>query len=89
MVVFLLYIAPSKLSAYRDGARENSCYDHAIIHGDGTDIVPCIVNSGCPYFLNIRAVIDEDTLELGDEMLVNAYECGKIYGSKEHFYIIA
>ena len=85
--VFLLYIAPSKLSAYRDGARENSCYDHAIDHGTGTEIVTCIVKSECPYFLNIRAVIDEDTLELGDEMLVDAYECEKIYGSKRTFIL--
>ena len=77
----ILCIAPNHLSAYCDGARANSCYDHAIDHGASTEVAFC--RNGCPYFLNIKEVIDEDTLELGDET-VNTYQCGKIYGSKRH-----
>ena len=67
------------LSAYRDGAREESCYDHLVNHPDSftLDCVPGI----CRYFLVIKEVVNEKTLELGDET-VNSYECGKIYGSK-------
>ena len=69
--------------AHRDGARENSCYDHSIDHGTGTETFPCDpppARDPCPFFLRIREVMDETTLELGDE--TDAYQCGRIYGSK-------
>ena len=65
--------------AYRDGARENSCYDHSIVHGPGTEVFQCDPPS-CSFFLRIREVVDETTLELGNE--TNAYQCGRVYGSK-------
>ena len=71
------------VASYRDGARENSCYDHSIIH-ENSEIVPCVpppAREPCPYFLNIREVVDEGTLELGNETVTD-YQCGKIYGSK-------
>ena len=68
--------------SYRDGARENSCYDHSIEHGAGIESFSCDPPS-CPFFLRIREVVDENTLELGNEL--NAYQCGRIYGSKAIF----
>ena len=69
----------SPLLAYRDGARENSCYDHAIDHGAGTDIFSCVPPS-CPFFLRIKEVVNNDTLELGN--VTDTYQCGRTYGSK-------
>ena len=73
----------SSLLAYRDGARENSCYDHSIEHGAGTETFPCDpppAREPCPFFLRIREVVNEATLELGNE--TDTYQCGRIYGSK-------
>ena len=83
VAVSLLYIAPTKLFAYRDGARENSCYDHSIVH-ENSEIVPCVpppASEPCPYFLNIREVVDEGTLTLGNDAVTD-YQCEKTYGSK-------
>ena len=82
IIVSLLCIVPTKLFAYRDGARENSCYDHAIDHGPGTDVFPCVPTSipPCPFFLRIKEVVNIDTLELGNE--TDTYQCGELYGSK-------
>ena len=69
--------------AYRDGARENSCYDHSIEHGAGIETFPCDplpARDPCPFFLRIREVVNQTTLELGNE--TDAYQCGRIYGSK-------
>ena len=79
LVFFHCMAAP--LLAYRDGARENSCYDHSIDHGAGIDPYDCNPPS-CSYFLRIREVVDAATLELGSE--TDTYECGRIYGSKEN-----
>ena len=78
MVACSALLCSSLSQAYRDGARENSCYDHSVIH-EGATIVPCTVST-CPYFVLIREVVDDATLELGSE--TNTYECGRIYGSK-------
>ena len=67
------------VASYRDGARENSCYDHSIIH-ENSEVVSCVPRT-CPYFLNIREVVDEGTLELGNDTVTD-YQCGKTYGSK-------
>ena len=80
IISLLLCIAPTKLFSYRDGARENSCYDHSIQHGEGTETFNCVPAS-CPFFLRIKEVVNEDTLELSNET-VSTYECGRIYGSK-------
>ena len=82
IIVLLLCIVPTKLFAYRDGARENSCYDHAIDHGAGTDVFDCVPTSTppCPFFLRIKEVVNTDTLELGNE--TDTYQCGELYGSK-------
>ena len=40
----------------------------------------------CRYFLVIKEVVDEATLELGNE--TNSYECGKIYGSELYLHAI-
>ena len=79
--LLFLHCMTAPLLAYRDGARENSCYDHSIDHGAGTETFNCDPPS-CSYFLRIREVVNEATLELGNEM--NTYECGRIYGSKEN-----
>ena len=75
--------------AYRDGARENSCYDHSIDHGAGTETFPCDpppAREPCPFFLRIREVMNETTLELGGE--TDVYQCGRIYGSKPIILLI-
>ena len=71
----LCFISPCH--AYRDGAREESCYDHNVTHV-GAFKFNC--GTDCRYFLNVKEVVDETTLELGNE--TSSYECGKIYGSK-------
>ena len=63
--------------AYRDGAREESCYNHSIVH-ERAFINTC--GAGCRFFLTVKEVVNETTLELGDETA--SYECGKVYGSK-------
>ena len=72
----------SPLFAYRDGAKENSCYDHNIDHGAGTQTFLCVPES-CPFFLRIREVVNEATLELGNE--TDTYQCGRIYGCKRAY----
>ena len=81
VAVSLLCIAPTKLFAYRDGARENSCYDHSIVH-ENSEVVPCVPPT-CPYFLKIKEVVDEDTLTQGNDPVTD-YQCGKAYGSKHN-----
>ena len=79
-ILCLLFVC---VSSYRDGARENSCYDHSIIH-ENSEIVSCVpppARDPCPYFLNIREVVEEDTLTLGNDTVTD-YQCGKTYGSK-------
>ena len=82
VLLFLLCEVSPLVLAYRDGARENSCYDHSIDHGAGTETFDC-EPSQCPFFLRIREVVDEATLELGNET-TNTYQCGRIYGSECH-----
>ena len=62
---------------YRDGAREESCYDHSVVH-ERAFVNDC--GEGCRFFLIVKEVVNETTLELGNETA--SYECGKIYGSK-------
>ena len=62
---------------YRDGAREESCYNHSVVH-DNAFSTNC--GEGCRYFLTVKQVVNDSTLELGNE--TDSYECGKIYGSK-------
>ena len=80
IVLFLLCEVSPSVLAYRDGAREDSCYDHSIDHGDGTESFPCDP-SQCPFFLRIREVVNDTTLELDNET-TNTYQCERIYGSK-------
>ena len=65
---------------YIDGARSDSCYDHNVDHGSAVVVVPC-TPPVCPYFLIIREVVNEATLELG--IATDAYECGKVYGGEK------
>ena len=80
VVLFLLCEISPLVLAYRDGARENSCYDHSIDHESGTETFPCVPPS-CPFFLRIRKVMDDTTLQLDNET-TNTYQCGRIYGSE-------
>ena len=74
----LMCITPTL--AYRDGAREESCYDHLVNH-TGAIGLDCIVGDpNCRYFLVIKEVVNETTLELGNE--TGTYECERIYGSE-------
>ena len=75
--IFVLLTVFTFAHAYRDGAREESCYDHNVDHV-GAFKTNC--GDGCRYFLNVKEVMNETTLELGNE--TSSYECGKIYGSK-------
>ena len=82
-VIFLItvtFFTPS--FGYRDGAREESCYNHTVNH-EGEVFVQDCVPSSCRYFLVIKEVVNETTLELGNE--IDTYECGKIYGSESSF----
>ena len=64
---------------YRDGAREESCYNHLVDHTDDAFVLPCEPDN-CRYFLIIKEVVNEATLRLGN--ITDSYECGKIYGSE-------
>ena len=77
MALFFMsfYVIASR--AHRDGAREESCYDHNVTHV-GAFKTNC--GADCRYFLNVKEVVNETTLELGN--ITSSYECGKIYGSK-------
>ena len=81
VMLFLHILMASPLFAYRNGARESSCYDHKIEH-EGASIFECNPLS-CPFFLRIREVVNETTLELGNE--TDTYQCGRIYGSKRTY----
>ena len=78
MMFELICITPTL--AYREGAKEESCYDHLVNH-TGAIGLDCIVGDpNCRYFLVIKEVMNETTLELGIQ--TNSYECGRIYGSE-------
>ena len=64
---------------YRDGAREESCYNHTVDHEGDVFFGDCLPSS-CRYFLRIKEVVNETTLELGN--VTDTYECEKIYGSE-------
>ena len=80
LVINYLVAIFTHVHGYRDGARENSCYNHTIDHGVGSFLLDCDPSS-CRYFLIIKEVVDENTLELGNET-TDTYECGRIYGSE-------
>ena len=84
ILVYLLFleIKFSCVYSYRDGARENSCFNHTIDHGTGSFLLEC-TPPGCRYFLIIKEVVNEATLELGNQ--TEYYECGKIYGGELDF----
>ena len=72
--------------AFRDGAREESCYDHLVNH-TGAIGLDCIVGDpNCRYFLVIKEVVNETTLELGNQ--TDSYECGRIYGSELYLQLL-
>ena len=84
IIILLLSITPT--FAYRDGAREESCYDHLVNH-TGAIGLDCIVGDpNCRYFLVIKEVVNERALELGNE--TNSYECGRIYGSELYLQLL-
>lgn len=66
--------------AYRDGARIESCYDHAVMHSNPSIPIPinkidCIGN--CRYDLILDGRVDETTLAIIDEG-VTLFECGSV-----------
>ena len=58
------------------------CYNHTIDHGSDSFSIDCLPLS-CRYFLIIKEVVDEATLELGNE--TDSYECGKVYGGEKYY----
>ena len=66
---------------YRDGAREDSCYNHTIDHGPRLVLLDC-VPSTCRYHLIIKEVFAENLTD----MSVNdttSISCGDhLYSSK-------
>ena len=82
----LMCITPTLAYSYRDGAREESCYNHLVNH-TGSIGLDCIVGSmNCRYFLVIKEVVNETTLELGNE--TESYECGRIYGNELYLELL-
>ena len=81
LLITLTFVVPS--FGYRDGAREESCYNHTVNHEGDVFFGDCVPSS-CRYFLVIKEVVNETTLELGN--VTDTYECGKIYGSESLSY---
>lgn len=78
-ILLFSLILPSM--AYRDGARIESCYDHAVMHSNPSIPIPinkidCIGN--CRYDLILDGRVDETTLAIIDEG-VTLFECGSVY----------
>ena len=84
--VFLLLLLHFPFSlGYRDGAREESCYDHSIIHvragRPGSPIAYC-EQPLCNYTLTLTGEVDNETsLELL-ESDVTDLECDSVYQCK-------
>ena len=79
-VVFLGGLIFTSL-AYRDGAREDSCYNHAVDHGPGSFLLDC-VPSFCRYFLIIKEVFMENLTDMSINEADNI-TCGEhLYSSK-------
>ena len=85
LIITCLIAISTHLHGYRDGARENSCYNHTIDHGADSFLLDCVPSS-CRYFLIIKEVVNENTLELGNE--TDTFECGRIYGSENILLVV-
>ena len=85
-LVLVVYSNPFSL-AYTDGARNESCYGHEIVHY-GFDRLPksktvCMMNC---QVLSLEAKVNETTLE-EIERNVSTYECGSTYRCKFQFIV--
>ena len=80
IVVMLALMCITPTLAYRSGARVESCYDHLVNHTGAIGLNCTVGTPNCRYFLVIKEVVDETTLELGNE--TDTYKCGRIYGSE-------
>lgn len=55
------------IHTYRDGARNESCFDHYVNHSAQAIIHDCDVDpSSCPYFLRIHEVLDMEELTVNN-----------------------
>ena len=72
------------IHAYRDGARNESCFDHGINYGAEIFTHSCDVDpSSCPYFLRISEVLDVANLTVNTNETTNNITCGNhIYTSE-------
>lgn len=80
-VLVLILLTPVTLS-WRNGAEQESCYDHGIIHTrNGSPILPQYCTGWCGYVLNLEAEVNESNLTQaikdGDE--IASFKCKSVY----------
>ena len=85
--LFLLLLPSLPLSsAYRAGARSDSCYGHEIMHGDAqapSDPVKVDCTGACRYDLVLDGLVDNnDTENPTVTGSITRFECGRIYQCK-------
>ena len=88
-LVFLALCAPSL--AYVDGAREESCYNHSVIHLQPftdlpAELITC--NDPCIFQVDVRLVLDmsDITNVTVNDSLATTYECGSTYQGRVVLY---
>ena len=85
-VLVVLYIP--LMEGYRDGARQESCYNMLVKHEDtlrppGFRIVPPqVCRDPCVYNMTVTAQVDEVTRMRIPRIDLNTYQCGAVYESK-------
>ena len=85
IVVILTCLELYPVHAYRDGARNVSCFNHSVDHKAQVSnnlTYDCDVNPpACPYFLRIRKVLDTANLTVNANETANNITCNHLYAS--------
>ena len=83
-VVLLVLLLPASL-AYRDGADEQSCYDHAVVHSSGF-VLPA--NGQCMGRCLVDFAVVGEVMDIMNPDQVNnvteTLTCNSVYRSKFH-----
>ena len=84
LVVFYIPL----MESYRDGARQESCYNMLVEHENsfappGNRIVlPLVCQDPCIFNMTVIAQVDEVTRMRISGANLNTYQCGNVYESK-------
>ena len=69
--VYLLVLAVMRLPVamgYSSGAQSESCYEMQVVH-QGESAIDCLsLGTGCPYFLEVGAVVDNEVNRMSVEL---------------------